>query len=320
VLTLVDKVAATDSTVLILGETGSGKELIARAIHKKSHRATRAFIRVNCAAIPPSLVASNLRPRERIVHGALQRRLGRFESANGGTIFLDEIGICLQKPNLVAACPPGREIERLGNSHSIPWMYASSPRTNRDLEDAVARWNIPAGSVLSAERLPHKRAVAPRACGRHPAPGRISDRAVCDESREAHPEDQSVGVDALSGVRMARHIRELQNVIERAVILCDGDTFSVTKRGSRAHPKAAAGPSISIGTSLPQQHRLQSETERQMIEAACGHAGRIAGPKGAAVKLGIPRQTLDSKITAFGIDKHRYKESKSLTLACLPSD
>src|SRR5438874_1758226 len=140
VLTLVDKVAATDSTVLILGETGSGKELIARAIHKKSHRATRAFIRVNCAAIPPPLVASELFGHEKgAFTGALQRRLGRFESANGGTIFLDEIGDLPAETQIsLLRVLQDHEIERVGNSHSISVDVRVLAATNRDLEKAVA--------------------------------------------------------------------------------------------------------------------------------------------------------------------------------------
>ena len=310
VLTLVDKVAATDSTVLILGETGSGKELIARAIHKKSHRATRAFIRVNCAAIPPSLVASELFGHERgSFTGALQRRLGRFESANGGTIFLDEIGDLPAETQIsLLRVLQDREIERLGNSHSIPVDVRVVAATNRDLEDAVAAGTFRQDLFYRLNVFPIN---VPSLRERAEDIPLLVEYLIERYATKAGKRIRKISRSALTlfqAYEWPGNIRELQNVIERAVILCDGDTFSVDETWLTRHPKAAAGPSISIGTSLPQQQRLQSETERQMIEAALAVTrGRIAGPKGAAAKLGIPRQTLDSKITAFGIDKHRYK-------------
>src|SRR3989441_905934 len=164
VLAQVAKVAPTDSTVLILGETGTGKELIARAIHKRSTRSTRAFIRVNCAAIPPSLIASELFGHEKgAFTGALQRRLGRFEAADGGTIFLDEIGdLPAEMQIALLRVLQEREIERVGSSHSIPVDVRVLAATNRDLEAAVAA-GTPAGSVLPAECLPHSGPAAARA-------------------------------------------------------------------------------------------------------------------------------------------------------------
>src|SRR5438034_830700 len=141
VLAQVAKVAPTDSTVLILGETGTGKELVARAIHKRSGRATRAFIRVNCAAIPPSLIASELFGHEKgAFTGALQRRLGRFEAADGGTIFLDEIGDLPADTQIaLLRVLQEREFERVGSSHPIAVDVRVLTATNRDLEAAVAR-------------------------------------------------------------------------------------------------------------------------------------------------------------------------------------
>ena len=310
VLTLVDKVAATDSTVLILGETGSGKELIARAIHKKSHRATRAFIRVNCAAIPPSLVASELFGHEKgAFTGALQRRLGRFESANGGTIFLDEIGDLPAETQIsLLRVLQDREIERLGNSHSIPVDVRVLAATNGDLEDAVAsgtfRQDLFYRLNVFPIRVPSLRE-------------RADDIPLLVEyliERYATKAGKRIRRISRSALRLFQaydwpgNIRELQNVIERAVILCEGDTFSVDETWLTHGSKRAAGPTISIGTSFPQHQHQQSETERQMIEAALAVTrGQVAGANGAAAKLGIPRQTLDSKITALGIDKHRYK-------------
>jgi len=310
VLALVEKVAVTDSTVLITGETGSGKELIARAIHKKSRRAGRAFIRVNCAAIPPSLVASELFGHEKgAFTGALQRRLGRFESANGGTIFLDEIGDLPADTQIaLLRVLQEREIERIGNSHSIPIDVRVLVATNQDLEDAVTAGTFRQDLYFRLDvfpiRVPSLRE-------------RAEDIPLLVEyliERYATKAGKRIRTISKSALRLFQaydwpgNIRELQNVVERAVILCESDTFSIDETWLTRKSKLSTEPSIPIGTSLPQQQRVQAETERQMIEAALAATrGRVAGPRGAAAKLGIPRQTLDSKIAAFGIDRNRYK-------------
>src|SRR6476646_10007246 len=310
VLALVEKVAVTDSTVLITGETGSGKELVARAIHKRSRRAGRAFIRVNCAAIPASLVASELFGHEKgAFTGALQRRPGRFESANGGTIFLDEIGDLPAETQIaLLRVLQDREIERIGNSHPIPVDVRILAATNHDLEKAVAasafRQDLFYRLNVFPIRVPSLRE-------------RAEDIPLLVEyliERYATKTGKRIRKINRSTLRLFQaydwpgNIRELQNVIERAVILCDGDTFSIDETWLMRGSRATAGPSIPIGSSLAQQHRIQSQTERHLIEAALAKAGgRVAGPKGAAAKLGIPRQTLDSKITALGIDKYQYR-------------
>jgi formate hydrogenlyase transcriptional activator len=310
VLALVEKVAVTDSTVLITGETGSGKELIARAIHKKSRRAGRAFIRVNCAAIPSSLVASELFGHEKgAFTGALQRRLGRFESANGGTIFLDEIGDLPADTQIaLLRVLQEREIERIGNSHSIPIDVRVLAATNQDLEEAVTAGTFRQDLYFRLDvfpiRVPSLRE-------------RAEDIPLLVEyliERYATKAGKRIRKISKSTLRLFQaydwpgNIRELQNVVERAVILCESDTFSIDETWLTRKSKLSTEPSIPIGTSLPQQQRVQAETERQMIEAALAVTrGRVAGPRGAAAKLGIPRQTLDSKIAAFGIDRNRYK-------------
>ena len=310
VLTLVEKVADTDSTVLITGETGSGKELVARAIHKKSHRAARAFIRVNCAAIPPSLVASELFGHEKgAFTGALQRRLGRFESANGGTIFLDEIGDLPAETQIaLLRVLQDREIERVGNSHPIPVDVRVLAATNRDLEKAVAAGTFRQDLFYRLNVFPiHVPSLRERAEDIPLLVEYLIERYATKAGKRIRKISRSA-LTLFQAYDWPGNIRELQNVIERAVILCDGDTFSVDETWLTRDSKTQPRPSIPIGTSLPQQQRIQSETERQMIEAALAATrGRIAGPNGAAAKLGIPRQTLDSKITALGIDKHRYK-------------
>ena len=310
VLALVERVAPTDSTVLISGETGSGKELIARAIHKKSHRAGRAFIRVNCAAIPSSLVASELFGHEKgAFTGALQRRLGRFESANGGTIFLDEIGDLPAETQIaLLRVLQDHEIERVGNSHPISVDVRVLAATNRDLEKAVAagvfrqdlyyRLNVFPIHVPSLRERPEDIPLLVEY---------LIERYATKTGKRIRKINKST-LTLFQAYDWPGNIRELQNVIERAVILCDGDTFSVDETWLAHDPKISDGPSIAIGTSLAQQHRIQSETERQLIEATlAATGGRVAGPKGAAAKLGIARQTLDSKITALGIDKFQYK-------------
>jgi formate hydrogenlyase transcriptional activator len=309
-LRLVERVAETDSTVLITGETGSGKELIARAIHKKSHRAARAFIRVNCAAIPPSLVASELFGHEKgAFTGALQRRLGRFESANGGTILLDEIGDLPAETQIaLLRVLQDREIERVGNSHPIPVDVRVLAATNHDLEKAVDEGTFREDLFYRLNVFP---VAVPSLRERAEDIPLLVEYLIERYATKAGKRIRKISRSALTlfqAYEWPGNIRELQNVIERAVILCDGDTFSVDETWLRRHSSVSAGPSIPIGISLPQQQRIQSETERQMIEGVLAQTrGRIAGPNGAAARLGIPRQTLDSKIAALGIDKHRYK-------------
>jgi PAS domain S-box-containing protein len=310
VLKLVERVAATDSTVLITGETGSGKELVARAIHRKSPRAARAFIRVNCAAIPPSLVASELFGHEKgAFTGALQRRLGRFESANGGTIFLDEIGDLPAETQIaLLRVLQDREIERVGNSHPIAVDVRVLAATNRDLGKAVAAGTFRQDLFYRLNVFPiHVPSLRERADDISLLVEYLIERYATKAGKRIRRISKST-LRLFQAYDWPGNIRELQNVIERAVILCDGDTFSVDETWLTRDATTATGPSIPIGSSLPQHRRLLSETERHMIEGALAAArGRIAGPRGAAAKLGIPRQTLDSRITALGIDKHQYK-------------
>jgi formate hydrogenlyase transcriptional activator len=194
VLSLVEQVAPVDSTVLILGETGTGKELIARAIHKRSKRAPRAFIRVNCAAIPPSLIASELFGHERgAFTGATQRRLGRFEAANGGTIFLDEIGdLPAEAQVALLRVLQEREIERMGSNQPIPVDVRVLAATHRDLGAAVK-----AGTFRQDQRLSDSTAVAQGARRRHSTVGRVPDRALRREGWETDPADREADVGAV---------------------------------------------------------------------------------------------------------------------------
>jgi formate hydrogenlyase transcriptional activator len=307
VLSSVGRVAPTDATVLILGETGTGKELIARAIHKQSNRSGRAFIRVNCATIPPSLVSSELFGHEKgAFTGAFHRRLGRFESADRGTIFLDEIGELPGETQVtLLRVLQEREFERLGSNKPISVDVRILAATNRDLKAAVAsgvfrsdlfyRLNVFPIQVPSLrERGDDIPLLLEYLIERYAKRGGKRIRVI-----------QKKTLDLFQAYDWPGNIRELQNVVERAVLLCDGDVFSVEeswlKQDTRRDPRTTTVPARGLG-------RLEADQERQLIEealAACG--GRVSGPSGAAARLGIPRQTLESKIVSLGINKSRFQ-------------
>ncbi len=305
VLAQVSKVAPTDSTVLILGETGTGKELIARAIHNRSKRSTRAFIRVNCAAIPASLIASELFGHEKgSFTGALQRRLGRFESADGGTLFLDEVGeLPLETQVALLRVLQEREFERLGGSQTVSVDVRVLAATNRDLSATVTEGKFRQDLFYRLNVFPI-RVPALRE--------RVDDIPLLVEylierySQKAGKKIRNISKDTLNlfqAYDWPGNIRELQNVIERAVILSEGDTFSVDETWlTRLAPKSAVA-------SVPLVANLAGR-EKEMIENALREAaGYISGPTGAAVKLGIPRQTLESKIRKLGINRQSFKTS-----------
>ena len=303
ILTQVAKVAPSDSTVLVLGETGTGKELIARAIHKRSKRSARAFITVNCAAIPTSLIASELFGHEKgAFTGAMQRRLGRFELADGGTLFLDEIGDLPTETQiaLLRVLQEG-EIERVGGSHSISVNVRVLAATNRDLKAAMAagtfrqdlfyRLNVfPIQIPSLRERMEDIPLLVTYLIERYAKKAGKKIRNIQKETLELFQTYDWPG-----------NIRELQNVIQRAIVLCESETFSVDETWLKREKHRLSGSVIPLGATL-------AEHEKDIIEAAladCG--GQVAGPTGAAAKLGLPRQTLESKITALGINKHRFK-------------
>ena len=309
VLAKVSKVAEADSTVLILGETGTGKELIARAIHKRSKRSARAFIRVNCAAIPPSLIASELFGHEKgAFTGALHRHLGRFESANGGTIFLDEIGELPAETQIaLLRVLQEREFERVGSNNLIPVDVRVLAAANRDLEAAVAAGTFRQDLFYRLNVFPIQMPSLRE---------RVDDIPLLVEyfieryGKKAGKKFRNINRKTLGLFQTYNwpgNVRELQNVVERAVILCEGDTFSVDETWLKWEPNQPSAPAIPRVAPLTERHKEFADRERQMIEAALTECqGRISGPSGAAVKLGIPRQTLDSKIRALRINKHRF--------------
>src|SRR5216683_2585221 len=303
VLKQVSKVAPTDSTVLILGETGTGKELIARAIHNRSKRSSRAFIRVNCAAIPPSLIASELFGHERgSFTGALQRRLGRFESADGGTLFLDEVGELPPETQVaLLRVLQEQEFERVGGNQTVSVDVRVLAATNRDLSAAVAEGTFRKDLFYRLNVFPIR---LPALRERVDDIQLLVEYLVDRYAKKAGKKIRSISKDTLNlfqNYDWPGNIRELQNVVERAVILCDGEVFCVDPSWlTPAAPKTAAA-SVALVEDL-------AEREKVMIENALRESsGLISGPTGAAAKLGLPRQTLESKIRKLGIDRHRLK-------------
>ena len=303
VLRQVGKVARSDSTVLILGETGTGKELIARAIHKRSNRGERAFIGVNCAAIPASLIASELFGHEKgAFTGATQRRPGRFESANGGTIFLDEVGDLPPETQIaLLRVLQEREIERVGSNKPIPVDVRVLAATHRDLNALVAEGKFRQDLLYRLNVVPIE---MPSLRDRAPDIPLLVEYFIDRFGKKAGKKFRTIDRKTLKlfqAYGWPGNVRELQNVIERAVILSDGDTFSVDETWLKHEPLQLASPRAALNGALVRQ-------EKEMIEGALAEShGRISGPTGAAANLGLPTRTLDSKIKRLGINKYRFK-------------
>ena len=310
VLGQVSKVAPTDSTVLISGETGTGKELIARAIHNRSSRFSRAFIRVNCAAISPSLIASELFGHEKgSFTGAHQRRLGRFESADGGTIFLDEVGeIPPETQVALLRVLQEHEFERVGGNQTLRVDVRVLAATNKDLRAAVADGTFRQDLFYRLNVFPIQ---VPALRDRVEDIPLLVEYLVDRYAKKAGKRIRSVSkstLDLFQGYQWPGNIRELQNVVERAVVLCEGETFCVDPSWLVPASSSPTSPNPTTQT-IPLVADL-AERERAMIENALREAeGLISGSTGAAAKLGIPRQTLDSKIRKLGINRHRFRTS-----------
>jgi PAS domain S-box-containing protein len=303
VLSQINKVAPSDSTVLILGQTGTGKELIARAIHKRSRRAGRSFIGVNCAAIPTSLIASELFGHEKgAFTGATQRRLGRFEAASGGTIFLDEVGDL--PPDIQIALLrvlQEREIERIGSDRSIPVDVRVLAATHRDLDKLVAEGKFRQDLLYRLNVVPITMPSLRERAADIPI---LVEYFIARYGKKMGKKFQTIEkktLNTLQDYRWPGNVRELQNVIERAVTLSDSDTFAVDEAWLKRDPSEVVHSGVTPSDVL-QAH------EKEVIEAALAQShGRISGPAGAAAKLGIPDSTLEGKIKRLGIDKYRFK-------------
>jgi len=304
VLSRVSKVAPTDSTVLITGETGTGKELIARAVHRRSQRSSRAFVSVNCAAIPRDLIASELFGHEKgAFTGATQRRVGRFELAEGGTIFLDEIGELPAETQIaLLRVLQEHEFDRVGGTGSIRSNVRVIAATNRDLQAAIA------GSTFRSD-LFYRLNVFPIEVP--PLRERREDIPVLVEyfiDRYARKAGKSIrgvnkkSLELFQSYPWPGNIRELQNVIERSVIVCDTENFSVDESWlSQRSLATEMNMGLGLSKKLPSQ-------EKAIIEAALTESGgRVSGPSGAAAKLGIPGSTLESKIKSLKINKNHFK-------------
>jgi len=306
VLSRVSKVAPTDSTVLITGETGTGKELIARAVHRRSDRSSRPFVSVNCAAIPRDLLASELFGHEKgAFTGAIQRRIGRFELAEGGTLFLDEIGELPAETQIaLLRVLQEREFERVGGIGSIRTNVRVIAATNRDLQAAIAAGTFRSDLFYRLNVFPIE--VPPLRERREDIPvlvGYFIDRFARKAGKSIRSVDKMT-MESLQSYPWPGNIRELQNIIERSVIVCDTENFSVDESWL-SRPPLASEPN-----GRPELSRKLANKEIEMIEAALRESGgRVSGPSGAAVRLGIPGSTLDSKIRSLRIDKNRFKST-----------
>jgi PAS domain S-box-containing protein len=306
VLKRVAKVATTDSTVLITGETGTGKELIARAIHKRSQRAAHAFVSINCAAVPASLIASELFGHEKgAFTGAMQRRPGRFELADGGTIFLDEIGELPHETQIaLLRVLQEREFERVGGTRPIRADVRVIAATNRNLQRAINdgtfrhdlyyRLNV---FPIEMPSLRERKEDIPLLVEY------FIDRYASKAGKRIRRIDRRT-LDRFISYPWPGNIRELQNVIERSTILSETEEFTIDEswlsRSDRPdQPEQTIRPFF----------KMTSAEEKETIEATLAETrGRVSGPSGAAARLGLPSSTLESKIKALKINKHRFHE------------
>ena len=298
VLARVTKVARTDSTVLITGETGTGKELIARAIHKRSDRADRPFVSVNCAAIPRDLIASELFGHEKgAFTGALQRRIGRFELAEGGTLFLDEIGeLPAETQVALLRVLQEREFQRVGSNQTIRANVRVIAATHRDLPAAIEAGTFRSDLYYRINVFPLEIPALRERKEDIQLLVKYFIHRYCSKAGKDIKSIDKKSLDRLQSYPWPGNIRELQNVIERSAILCDSENFSVDE----SWLSAAARPVRPFSQEIVSQ-------EKELIEAALAECkGRVSGSSGAAAKLGMPPSTLDSKIRALKIDKRRF--------------
>jgi formate hydrogenlyase transcriptional activator len=312
VLERVGRVAGTNSTVLITGETGTGKELIARAIHASSQRAKRALVKVNCAALPEGLVASELFGHERgAFTGALERRRGRFELAAGGTVFLDEVGD-LPAPVQVALLRvlQEREFERVGGAETLRTDARVVAATNRNLEEAVREGRFRSDLFFRLNVFPIQ--VPPLRERAEDVP-LIAEYWASQFARKVGKAIKGIEESAMAvlcGYQWPGNIRELQNVVERAVILARGSLLGLSDFEL---------PSLAAEPEAPCPPRAGPADERQQIEEALkASRGRVYGDGGAAEALGVPPSTLESRIRRLGIDKHAFHRRGSAEPALKP--
>jgi formate hydrogenlyase transcriptional activator len=306
VLRSIDRVAPTDSTVLITGETGTGKELIAHAIHRRSPRSGRALVKVNCAALPAELIGSELFGHEKgAFTGALQQRVGRFEAANGGTIFLDEIGELMPETQIaLLRVLQEKEFERVGGNRTIRTDVRVITATNRDLQREVNEGRFRADLYYRLNVFPIH---SPSLKQRHDDIPILVDYFISRFSTRMGKRINQIDrrtMDAMQRYSWPGNIRELQNVIERGVILADSEVF-------RLEPGTLPEDSRAATTNLvepsPSQVSVFNDQQAQIEAILKETRGRISGPDGAAARLGIPASTLESRIKALKINKHQFR-------------
>jgi transcriptional regulator with GAF, ATPase, and Fis domain len=304
VLSRISKVAPSDSTVLITGETGTGKELVARAIHRRSDRASRAFVSVNCAAIPRDLIASELFGHEKgAFTGATQQRLGRFELANGGTLFLDEVRELPPETQIaLLRVLQEHEFERVGGTRPIRADVRVIAATNRDLQAAISAGSFRSDLFYRLHVFPIE--IPPLRDRKEDIPLLVEyfiDRYARKAGKHFRSAEKKT-LQVLQSYPWPGNIRELQNVIERSVIVCETASFSVDESWlSQELPERKAEGQLDLSEKVATQ-------EKEIIEAALRECqGRVSGPSGAAAKLGIARSTLESKIRSLKINKNRFR-------------
>jgi formate hydrogenlyase transcriptional activator len=299
VLGLAAKVASTDSTVLIMGETGTGKELIARAIHKRSKRAERSFVSVNCAAIPSSLIMSELFGHEKgAFTGAVQRRLGRFELAEGGTLFLDEVGdLPVETQIALLRVLQEREFERVGGTEMVRCDVRVIAATNRDLHSAIAAGSFRSDLFYRLNVFP---ITLPPLRERKEDVALLVNYFVDRYAKRAGKKIESIqkkALEALQEYSWPGNVRELQNVIERSLIIGETNEFSIDKSWISSESQPARSPILD-----------QTSSERTRIEAALAQSnGKVSGAHGAAARLDMPPSTLESRIRSLRINKFQFK-------------
>jgi PAS domain S-box-containing protein len=304
VLSRISKVAPSDSTVLITGETGTGKELVARAIHRRSDRASRAFVSLNCAAIPRDLIASELFGHEKgAFTGATQQRMGRFELANGGTIFLDEVGELPAETQIaLLRVLQEHEFERVGGNRRIRADVRMIAATNRDLQAAISAGSFRSDLFYRLNVFPIE---IPSLRERREDIRLLVEYFIDRYARKAGKKITTVDkktLRLLGSYPWPGNIRELQNVVERSVIVCETENFSVDESWlSQKLPERKAESELYLSEKMAAQ-------EKEIIEAVLRECqGRVSGPSGAAAKLGIARSTLEAKIRSLQINKNRFR-------------
>ena len=303
VLAAIDRVAPTDSTVLITGQTGTGKELIAHAIHRRSPRSGRALVKVNCAALPSELIASELFGHEKgAFTGALQQRIGRFEAANGGTIFLDEIGELTPEMQIaLLRVLQEKEFERVGGNRTIQADVRVIAATNRDLQRHVAEGRFRSDLYYRLNVFPiHAPSLKERIDDIPILVDYFISRFATRMGKRIHQIDRRT-LETFERYSWPGNIRELQNVIERGVILADGEVF-------RLEPGTLPRDSQNSSEAPASESSNTREQQKAQIEAVLKETrGRIAGPDGAAARLGIPASTLESRIKTLKVNKHLFR-------------